>query len=658
MGQGSLAFGEISGLDCRPFGNLRDSMALLALRNLQLSFGPQPLLDQVELTIEPGERLCLVGRNGSGKSTLMKVIAGEVQPDDGEIEHGSELRIARLEQDVPGGEEGTVFDVVSRGLGREGTLLAEYHRLSLELEDGDEDTLGRFQRLQEEIDALGAWEQSRQVETVLSRMSLDGDALFARLSGGLKRRVLLARALVRQPDLLLLDEPTNHLDIEAIEWLENFLRDCGVTLLFITHDRALVRSLATRIIELDRGRLTSWPGNYDRYLEKKQEAVEAEEKARAEFDKKLSREEQWIRQGIKARRTRNQGRVRELQAMREEYARRRMRQGNARMNLQQTESSGRIVLEAEQLTHCVDDTTLFRDFSTTILRGERVGIIGPNGCGKSTLLRLLLGRETPQQGQVRHGTRLEIAWFDQLRESLDEDASVVDNVAEGTDELIINGKPRHVMSHLQDFLFEPARARQPVRSLSGGERARLLLARLFTRPFNLLVMDEPTNDLDTETLELLEEQLMTFDGTLLLVSHDREFLDNVVTRTLVFEAGKLNQYVGGYQDWLRQRPSPSSRTSKTVSANASEKEEKPRRDKREKDGLTYAQTLELKELPARIETLEAKQQALHEQMADPGFYQQDAARISATQQELAQVEAELDTAFQRWELLEAGERPE
>ena len=633
-------------------------MALLVLRNLQLSFGSQPLLDHVELTIEPGERLCLVGRNGSGKSTLMKVIAGEVQPDDGEIEHGSELRIARLEQDVPGGEEGTVFDVVSRGLGREGALLAEYHHLSLALEDGNPDALARFQQLQEEIDALDAWEQSRKVETVLSRMSLDGEAHFSRLSGGLKRRVLLARALVRDPDLLLLDEPTNHLDIEAIEWLENFLRDCGITLLFITHDRALVRSLATRIIELDRGRLTSWPGNYDRYLEKKQEALEAEEKARAEFDRKLSREEQWIRQGIKARRTRNQGRVRELHTMREEYARRRQRQGSARMQMQESESSGKIVLEAEQLTHSVGDMTLFRDFSTTILRGERVGIIGPNGCGKSTLLRLLLGRESPQQGRVRHGTRLEIAWFDQLRESLDENATVVDNVAEGSDELTINGRPRHVMSHLQDFLFEPARARQPVRSLSGGERNRLLLARLFTRPFNLLVTDEPTNDLDTETLELLEEQLMEFSGTLLLVSHDREFLDNVVTRTLVFESGELNQYVGGYQDWLRQRSMPPSRTSKKNATGYSVKAQKPHRDNRGRDSLTYAQTLELRELPARIETLEARQQALHERMSDPAFYRQEATEISATQRELEEVETELENAFHRWELLEAGERPD
>ena len=626
-------------------------MPLLTLRNLQLSFGAAPLLHDVSLTIDKGERLCLVGRNGAGKSTLMKIIAGELHPDDGSIEQAQGLRVARLEQDVPRGTEGSVFDVVAGGLGELGRLLGEYHQLTLQLGDGDDATLQRFETVQAAIDAHNAWDMSQRVETVLSRLTLEGDIGFAGLSGGMKRRVLLARALVQAPDILLLDEPTNHLDIDAIRWLEEFLRSFNATLVFITHDRAFIRALATRIIELDRGRLTSWPGDYQSYLDGKQAALDAEEKANAEFDKKLSREEAWIRQGIKARRTRNEGRVRALKALRNEFAARRNRQGTASLTVQDVARSGKLVIEAEHLSQRYDGRQIIDDLSLTILRGDRIGIIGANGCGKSTLLKILLGRLTPDSGSVKLGTSLEVAYFDQLRDTLDEEKSVLENVTEGSDILTINGQPKHAIGYLQDFLFEPARARQPVKSLSGGERNRLLLAKLFTRPFNVLVLDEPTNDLDAETLDLLEEQLMQYTGTLLLVSHDREFIDNVVTSTLVFEQGRINEYVGGYQDWLRQRAAgePAAKAGKPEDKKPAPKAAAPKTVKK----LSYSERLELEKLPAEIEQLEQQIEAVQARMSAPEFYQQDASAIAAVQQQLAELERTLETRFTRWEALDA-----
>jgi ABC transport system ATP-binding/permease protein len=628
-------------------------MPLLTLRNIQLSYGAAPLLHGVNLSIEPGERLCLVGRNGAGKSTLMKLIAGEIQADDGDVEKQPGLTIARLVQEVPADTEGSVFDVVARGLGDLGSVLAQHAALSLQLADASDADMKRFEDLQHELDSRDGWTLSQRVDTVLTRLALDGSTDFAGLSGGMKRRVLLAQSLVQEPDILLLDEPTNHLDIESIRWLEEFLKGWNGTLLFITHDRAFLRALATRIIELDRGKLTSWPGSYEKYLEGKQAQLDAEEKANADFDKKLSQEETWIRQGIKARRTRNEGRVRALKAMRQERATRRERTGQANLTVQQGDKSGKLVIEADKLTASFGGQTLFQDLSLTIQRGDRIGLIGPNGCGKSTLLKLLLGRMTPQHGTVKLGTNLQIAWFDQLRETLDENKSIIDNVVEGSDFIEINGQSKHIIGYLQDFLFEPARCRQPVKALSGGERNRLLLARLFTRPFNLLVLDEPTNDLDAETLDLLEEQLMQYQGTLLLVSHDREFVDNVVTSTLVFENGTVNEYVGGYQDWLRQRAQPPSRQSekklaaKLAPATPAVSAATPARKK-----LSFKEQQELKALPGQIETLEADIAALQQTLSDPDFFRQEPTVVTATTARLAELEKALEQAFQRWSELE------
>ncbi|HIL22070.1 MAG TPA: ATP-binding cassette domain-containing protein, partial [Alcanivorax sp.] len=485
---------------------------------------------------------------------------------------------------------------------------------------------------------------SQRVDTVLSKLNLDGDMSFAGLSGGMKRRVLLARALVQDPDILLLDEPTNHLDMESIQWLEEFLKNFGTTLVFISHDRAFIRSLATRIIELDRGKLTSWPGSYEKYLSGKQAALDAEERANAEFDKKLSQEEKWIRQGIKARRTRNEGRVRALKAMRDEFSQRRSRTGTASLTIQSSDNSGKIVVEADQISYAVGGKQIVRDFSVALMRGDRVGILGPNGCGKSTLIRLLLDRLAPDSGTVKQGTQLQVAYFDQLRDTLDEEKSVIDNVAEGSDVINLNGQSKHVIGYLQDFLFDPARVRQPVKSLSGGERNRLLLAKLFTKPFNLLVLDEPTNDLDAETLELLEEQLINYQGTLLLVSHDREFIDNVVTSTLVFEHGELNSYVGGYQDWLRQRPEPK-REKAVKAAKPAAVAEKPAPARKK---LSYKDQRELEQLPARIEQLEADLDAVQTRMSDPDFYKGEPADISAAQARQSELEQQLEVAFSRW----------
>ena len=629
-------------------------MALLTLRNISLAFGGAPLLDGVDLKIEAGERLCLVGRNGTGKSTLMKLLNQELQADSGEILRGQGLRVARLTQEVPHELSGPVFDVVAGGLGEVGGMLAEYHAVSHQLaESGDEALLGKLEKIQHRLEAEDGWALNQRVETTVSRLKLPADSDFASLSGGMKRRVLLARELVSEPELLLLDEPTNHLDIDAIAWLEEFLLSWQGTLLFITHDRMFLQRLATRIIELDRGRLSSWPGDYATYLKRKQEALDAEATQNALFDKKLAQEEAWIRQGIKARRTRNEGRVRALKSLREERKQRREVQGKAKMQMQGAELSGKLVIEAEQLGYSYDGKPLFKDFSTTIMRGDKVAILGPNGVGKTTLLKVLLGRLEPQQGRVKLGTKLEIAYFDQHRAILDEEASVLDNVAEGSDRVEINGQSKHIMGYLQDFLFTPDRARSPVKSLSGGERNRLLLAKLFTKPSNLLVMDEPTNDLDVETLDLLEELLLDYQGTLLLVSHDRAFINNVVTNSLVFEGhGKLNEYVGGYDDWLRQRPSceveqPRSRKSAESAVPKAEV-------RQEKKKLSYKDQRELDLLPERIAELEQEQGELEQQMADPAFYQSgDGEAIARAGQRMEQLQAELEQAYERWEELDA-----
>jgi len=626
-------------------------VALLSLKQITVSYGGPNLLDQVDFQLDRGERVCLVGRNGAGKSTLMKLIAGEIKADSGEMIGGQTIKIARLEQEVPTGTHGKVFDVVAKGLGDISPLLVEYHELIHALEtDSSEALLNKLEKAQHKLEAVDGWSLEQRVETVISRLSLDADADFDSLSGGKKRRVLLAQALVKQPDILLLDEPTNHLDIESITWLEGFLKSYGGTLLFITHDRTFLQALATRIVQLDRGQLVSFPGDYHNYLKKREEILAAEAEQNAQFDKKLAQEEVWIRQGIKARRTRNEGRVRALEKMRNERSQRRERQGSVSMQLQEAERSGKLVIEAENLSQSYDGKQLFENFTTLIQRGDRIGIIGPNGCGKSTLLSILLKRSEPEQGEVKLGTNLEIAFFDQLRSQLDEEESVVQNVGQGSDHVDINGSRKHIIGYLQDFLFTPERARTPVKALSGGERNRLLLAKLFTQPANLLVMDEPTNDLDAETLELLEDLLLNYSGTLLLVSHDRAFLNNVVTSSIVFDTdGQLREYVGGYDDWLRQKPQAGSAQA-AKSTKASVAEAKPAQKK--KSSLTYQEQLDLKALPARIEELEAQQQAFSEKMSEPAFYQQDADAIAKVRQQVSELEAELNEAYERWELLE------
>jgi len=618
-------------------------MSLLQARNLYHSYGDQPLLDDVSLTLEPGERVCLVGRNGSGKSTLLKIIAGDIKVDEGQITHSAELRIAELRQDVPQDFTGSVYDCVAQGIGELGGVITNWHHAAI-ASATDPAALQLMQRYQDQIEAHGAWNLENRISSTISRLSLIPDQSFEELSGGMKRRVLLGQALVAEPDLLLLDEPTNHLDIDSILWLENLLLGFGGTLVFITHDRDFLQRIATRIIDLDRGQLTSWPGDYHRYLEARAAQLETESRHNALFDKKLAQEETWIRQGIKARRTRNEGRVRALEKMRAERALRRERSGSAKLTAQQAEASGKIVIEADNLGFAWQDRTIIRNFSCKILRGEKIGILGPNGCGKSTLIQLLLGQIKPQTGWVRTGTRLEVAYFDQHREALDPQKSVRDNLAAAGDQVTINGRSRHVVGYLKDFLFSEKSIHMPVKALSGGERNRLLLARLFTRSFNLLVMDEPTNDLDIETLELLEELLIEYSGTLLLVSHDRQFIDNTVTSTLVFEGqGIVNEYVGGYQDWLRQRSVDETPT-ETVTA-----VKKPRRsaDKR------GPEQKELRALPGKIEKLEAKIETLHLKLGDVDYYQQDAAVISREQQQLQALELELEDLYQRWEELES-----
>ena len=622
-------------------------MSLLQLQDIQLAYGDLPLLDHANLVIEKGERLCLVGRNGTGKSTLLKVIAGEAIPEDGKIERGN-TRISRLKQEVPKGTHGTIYDVTAEGVGEIGTLIADYHHLILQMATDHSDAImNKMAAVQQKIEAADGWSIQQQIETTLSKMGLEPEEEFSSLSGGMKRRVLLAQALVQSPDLLLLDEPTNHLDIESIQWLEDFLITSQTPLLFITHDRQFLRRLATRIIELARGILTDWPGNYDSYLQLKEQALEEESRNNALFDKKLAQEEVWIRQGIKARRTRNEGRVRALKKLRQERSERRNRSGNVVMATQQSDASGKKVIRAKEITHSYDGQRLVNNLSLKIQRGDRIGIIGPNGVGKSTLLRILLGETEPQQGSVVHGTKLQVAYFDQLRNQLNEELSVQDNVADGSDNVVLNGRSKHVISYLQDFLFSPQRARSPVSTLSGGERNRLLLARLFSKPANLLVMDEPTNDLDVETLELLEELLLEYEGTLLLVSHDRAFVNNVVTSTLVFEGeGTINEYVGGYDDWVRQRKEEAPKIATSANKPPPTSVQKPAQKK-----LSYKERLELEALPKKIEQMEAEQEQLHQKLADPSFYQRDA---DATEQ-LKNLEQQLSECYARWEQLEEAE---
>jgi ATP-binding cassette subfamily F protein uup len=631
-------------------------MNLITMQGVDYGIGgPALLLDDVQLALEPGERVCIVGRNGAGKSTLMKLLAGDLQPDDGQIVTASGVRVARLTQEVPQMVRGSVFDVVASGLGALGTDIAEYHRLSHALHD--DANLSALAAVQGRIEAAHGWDMDRRVSEVVQRLGLNEQDEFAALSGGMKRRALLAQALANQPDVLLLDEPTNHLDLDSIAWLEDFLRGLRGSLVFVTHDRRFLRSLATRIIEIDRGQVTSWPGDYDNYLRRREERLHAEAQANALFDKRLAEEEVWIRQGIKARRTRNEGRVRALKALRVERAQRREGQGKVRLAVAEAGASGKRVIEAENLRYALEDRMLVDDLSVSILRGDRIGILGPNGAGKTTLIRLLLGELTPHAGTVERGTNLEIAYFDQHRVALREDWNALDNVAEGREFIeIVDGQGnvtrKHALGYLQDFLFSPERARAPITALSGGERNRLLLAKLFARPSNLLVMDEPTNDLDVETLELLEEKLGEFSGTLLLVSHDRDFLDNVVTSTLALEGeGRVAEYVGGYSDWLRQRPAAKSedRAPQPSTPVAAAPVPVVAATKRK---LSYKDQRELDQLPARIESLETRIAALGEAMQDPGFFRREASVVAASQRDLADAQTELEAAYARWEALE------
>ena len=623
-------------------------MPLVSLIDVDYSVGGPLLLEKVGLTIESGERIALIGRNGAGKSTLLRLLAGEIRPDDGEVRLSDGVGVARLEQEVPRDAAGDVYDVVFAGLGELGAWLAEFHHLS-HAEPFDAEAMAAVQA---RIEAVHGWSADQRVVQTLERLGLDGDAAFAALSGGMKRRTLLARALVGNPALLLLDEPTNHLDIEAIAWLEDFLHGWGGSVVFVTHDRRFLRELATRIVEIDRGQLTSWPGDWANYLRRREERLNAEVQERARFDKLLAQEEVWIRQGIKARRTRDEGRVRRLEAMRRERAARREQAGSVRMGLAQAESSGRKVIEARAVSFGYPGRPLVRDFSTVIMRGDRVGLIGPNGSGKTTLLKLLLGELAPTQGEIRLGSGLEVVYFDQYRSVLREDWNALDNVADGLDYVDVGGRRKHVLGYLQDFLFSPERARAPITRLSGGERNRLLLAKLFAKPSNLLVMDEPTNDLDVETLELLEEILGEYPGTLLLVSHDRDFLDQVVTSTLVMEGeGRVAEYVGGYSDWVRQRSAVPAAMAPAAPQAAPVAVAAPVAARRR---LGQKEARELEQLPARLERIEARIAELVERTQDPAFYRADGEAIAAHHAELAAAQAELAAAYARWEALEGA----
>ena len=625
-------------------------MAYITLRDVQLAFGGPALLDGASFNLERGERVCLIGRNGEGKSTLLKLIEGSLLPDRGEVALQNGITISMLAQDVPM-DSGKVADIVADGAGEAATVLRAYHEASDACVLGDMDACDRMGELQHKLDQLDGWALETKVNSILSKMGLDPDADLADLSGGRKRRVLLARALLTQPDVLLLDEPTNHLDVESIEWLEKFLLDQNnLTLLFISHDRSFVDSIATRIVELDRGTLRSYEGNYSRYLELKAMQMEAEEKQNAVFDKKLAEEEVWIRQGIKARRTRNEGRVRDLKALREESKARRSQQGKVNMATQDANRSGKLVFDIENLSVAFgNNEPIIKDFSALVLRGDRIGLVGDNGVGKTTLIKAILG-ELEHTGSVKTGTQLEVAYFDQLRNALDLEKTVKDNVSEGSDFVDVNGGRRHIYSYLQDFLFSPERARTPVKALSGGERNRILLAKLLLKPSNLIVMDEPTNDLDMVTLELLEEMLGGYKGTLLLISHDRAFMDNVVTSTWVFDGkGHIDEYIGGYQDYLEQRPDQTAVDQKSAAKKAIAKAsvEAPKKVK-----LSYKDQRALEQLPAEMEALEKEQAEINAQLADGNLFVSDNDKAMKLSARLAEIDEQLLEKMERWEELE------
>ncbi len=626
-------------------------MPLLRLTNISIAYGTHSLLNNENFQLDAGERVGLLGRNGEGKSTLMKIIAGNIHADHGDIWRQPGLKLAWLEQapDLP--LDATIYDAVAGGLGELGHWLTRYHNLSQSMTHDDK-ALHELGELQHKLETHNGWHFSSRVETTLSKLALPGDLKISELSGGWKRRVALARALVIEPEVLLLDEPTNHLDFESITWLEDQILNFQGAVLFVTHDRAFLQKLATRIVDLDRGNLVSWQGSYEDYLRRKAAALEDEANQNAEFDKKLADEEVWIRQGVKARRTRNEGRVRALEKLRNERAQRRNLQGTTQITLDRGDASGKKVIEVNDISFAYPDRQIVSHFSTLIQRGDKIGLIGANGAGKSTLLKLLLIQLAPDSGTVEQGTRLEIAYFDQLRDQLDPEMTVADTIAHGNDFVEIGGNKRHVMSYLSDFLFAPARSRSPVKSLSGGEKNRLLLARLFTKPANLIVMDEPTNDLDLETLELLEEKLVNYDGTLLLVSHDRAFLDNVVTSVFVLDGtGKIEEFVGGYSDWLNQRPQPDSKPQALKKTMEKEKTEKPAPVKKKK--LSFKEQQELNQMPERIEQLETRQTELNAMINSSEFYKKDQAAIAKIMDELNQTVALLEQAYQRWDELEA-----
>ena len=624
-------------------------MPLIRLNNVSIAYGTHALLENAEFQLDSGEKVGLLGRNGEGKSTLMKIIAGNVHADNGEVWKQPELKLAWLEQTPDLDDEATIYDAVASGLGELGEHISRYHHL-LATMDGSEESLKQLGEIQHKLEAHNGWHFQQRVESTLSKLNLPADVKVSSLSGGWKRRVSLAQALVIEPEVLLLDEPTNHLDFESIAWLEEQILAFQGAVLFVTHDRAFLQKLATRIVDLDRGKLISWPGNYQDYLRRKAAALEDEANQNAEFDKKLAKEEVWVRQGIKARRTRNEGRVRALKKLRAERAERRNVQGTTNLNLSKGEASGKKVVEMTDVCFAYDNKPIVKNFSTLIQRGDKIGLLGPNGAGKSTLLKLLLKQIEPDSGKVEQGTKIQLAYFDQLREQLDPEVSVADTVADGSEFLEIGGGKKHVMSYLADFLFTPARARSPVKSLSGGEKNRLLLARLFTKPANLIIMDEPTNDLDLETLEMLEEKLVDYQGTLLLVSHDRAFLDNVVTSVFVFEGeGVVNEYIGGYAEWFALAEQ---RKKQEISAKQVESVKKAKTQSNNKKKLGFKEQKELNQLPGLIDQLETEQAELTEQISDAGFYKQEQEEIKNTLDKLKDVEEKLDQAFQRWDELE------